>query len=523
MSGAGGCPGDLRLSCPGEIRNIPALVKSNGFKVAIPFTGARRSHAVRWRTRRDGKLSPSQFLVLSFAGLITFGTLGLLWLPGLYTGEPLGWVDALFMATSASCITGLTVVEVGSYFTPAGQVFLLLLVQLGGLGMLGLASLVIVTLNRRLSLRQDLLAGSGAVGSAARDVPVRSLVRDVLLFTAFAEGAGFLLLWGMWAIWPPAPGIGPLESAWHALFHSVSAFCNAGFSTFEGGGLVAFQNRPGTQIVLAGGIVVGGIGFLTLEELKLWVRARRQRRAFRLSLHTRLVLVMTGTLIVAGWIGLGALEWVNRSTLGSMPTHDKVVNALFLSISSRTAGFNTIDTGQTLPATQFLIILLMSIGGAPGSTAGGVKVTTIGILIAMAWARLRARTSNDLWDRTIPDTTAQRAVGLFVFSFVIVTAGIALLTILELGRSYSLPTDLGLVLPRRFHFLDYMFEAASAFNTVGMSTGPTAGLTSNGRLLLVILMFVGRIGPLTFAAALSWDDPNQRLVRRFSQEDIVVG
>jgi trk system potassium uptake protein TrkH len=503
---------------------MPALSRSNGFKVAIPFTGARRgareTRAVRWRTRRDGKLSPSQFLALSFAGLVTFGTMGLLWIPGLYTGEPLHWVDALFMATSASCITGLTVVEVGTYFTPLGQAFLLLLVQLGGLGMLGLASLVIVTLNRRLSLRQDVLAGAGAVGAAAQDVPVRSLVRDVLLFTLAAEGTGFLLLWGIWAIWPPED-LGRLELAWHALFHSVSAFCNAGFSTFQGGGLMSFQNRPGTQLVLMGGIVIGGLGFLTLEELKLWVRARRQRRAFRLSLHTRLVLTMTLVLIVGGWVGLGALEWVNKGTLGPLASHDKVVNALFLSISSRTAGFNTIDTGQTLPATQFLIIILMSIGGAPGSTAGGVKVTTIGILVAMAWARLRARTSNDLWDRTIPDTTAQRAVGLFVFSFVMVTIGIAALTILELGRSFAV--DIGITLPRQYHFLDYMFEATSAFNTVGMSTGPTPLLTGKGRLLLVVLMFVGRIGPLTFAAALSWDDPNQRLVKRFAQEDVVVG
>ena len=478
---------------------------------------------MRWRRRRDGKLSPSQFLALSFAGLITFGTCGLFWLPGLYTGNPLHWIDALFMATSASCITGLTVVEIGTYFTPMGQLFILLLVQLGGLGMLGLASLVIVTLNRRLSMRQDILAGGGAVGEAARAVPVRSLVRDVLVFTLIAEGTGFVLLWSLWAIWPPAEEIGRMEAGWHALFHSVSAFCNAGFSTFEGGGLTAFQDRPGTQLVLIGGIVVGGIGFLTLEELKLWFRARRQKCAFRLSLHTRLVLVMTAILIVGGWAALGALEWVNENTLGPLPLHDKVVNALFLSVSSRTAGFNTIDTNQTLPATQFLVIILMSIGGAPGSTAGGVKVTTVGILLAMAWARLRARQSNDLWDRTIPDTTAQRAVGLFVFSFVMMTGGIALLTIMELGRHFAWPMELGLVLPRQFHFLDYMFEAVSAFNTVGMSTGPTPLLTGKGQLLLVVLMYVGRIGPLTFAAALSWDDPSQRLVKRFAQEDVVVG
>lgn len=463
-------------------------------------------------------------LVVTFLGLITGGTLGLKLLPGLYTADKLGWLDALFTATSASCVTGLVVVDTATHFTFAGQAFLLLLIQAGGLGMLGLASLIIVTLNSRLSLRQDVLAGgSGTPGGAAAHVKVRSLVRDVFIFTALAEGIGFVLLFGLWTIWPIREGIGAGETAWHALFHAISAFCNAGFSTFSDS-LMGMQNRPMTQIVIMGGCISGALGFLTLEEIKLWVQARRRKKSFRLSLHTRLVLVTFGILLLIGWAAAMSLEWANNRTLGPLAVQDKIVNALFCSMTPRTAGFNTVDFDETLPATKFITILLMSIGGAPGGTAGGMKVTTIGILAAMAIARFRGRPTTDLWDRTLPSATTQRAVGLFAFSFTVMTAGLLLLTITELGAYY--PGDQAAaagVVESRHDFLDHMFEAASAANTVGLSTGPTPDLSPAGRFLLVLLMFIGRVGPLTFAAALSRDDPNQRLVKRYAQEDVIVG
>src|SRR5690606_13037248 len=183
----------------------------------------------------------------------------------------------------------------------------------------------------------------------------------------------------------------------------------------------------------------------------------------------------------------------------------------------------TVDYGQTLPATQFFTILLMAIGGAPGSTAGGIKVTTVGILAAMAWGRLKARRTTDLWDRTLPETTANRAVGLFTFAFIFLTFGIAALTITELGTAFTRTPDFGLVVAEPFEFLDYMFEATSAFATVGLSTGVTPVLTDEGRLLMVLLMFVGRIGPLSFAAAISRTDPARRVIQRLANEDVVVG
>ena len=473
-------------------------------------------------------LSPAQTLVLSFVVLIAAGTLLLRYLPGIYAdpAEGLDLLDSLFTATSAVCVTGLIVVDTATYFNFWGQLLILGMIQLGGLGMIGLASAIIVTLNRRLSLRQHAIAGGGEATGPAANVPVRGLVRDVLVFTLASEGIVFLLLWALWASQPAdtLPELNGHPLVWHALFHSVSAFCNAGFSTFSDS-LVGFQDRAATQLVVMGGVVLGGIGFLTLEELKLWVQGRSGERAFRLSLHTRLVLAATLVAVLSGWALLGALEWSNPKTLGRLDWGDKLVNALFLSVTPRTAGFNTIDYDAALPATNFLTILLMSIGGAPGGTAGGMKVTTVAILIAMAHARFRGHRTTDLWGRTVPTPTAQRAVGLFTFAFTIVTIGILLLSVTELGLGPTVAEELHMSGAGKFEFLDYMFEASSAFNTVGLSTGPsfTGALSPSGRFLIVLLMFVGRVGPLTFAAALSRGSPEQRLVRRYAQEDVVVG
>jgi len=504
------------------------------------FAGVRRVGAVVFSRRRRvlSRLGPAQLFAATFLGLVLLGTLGFKALPGLYAEgkEPLSWLDALFTATSAVCVTGLIVVDTGTHFTRLGQAYVLLLVQLGGLGMLGLASFVILTFRSRLSLRQDAIATGGSAMPASGNVRTRSLVRDVLVFALLAELAGFALLFALWANDFPAR-----EAAWHALFHSVSAFCNAGFSSFTDS-LVGFQDRPATLAVIAAGVVVGGLGFLTLEELKLWLRARRKRRQFRLSLHARVVLTATLVLVLAGAAVIGPLEWGNPRTLGHLNVLDRLGNALFMSITPRTAGFHTVSYDQTLQATNFATILLMSIGGAPGSTAGGIKVTTVAVLVAMAYSRFKARSTTDFFHRTVPPVTSQRAVGLFAFSFSIIAGGVFLLAVVELdpgpvdataasalgGDPYS-PDALDEVARRgiaevgRGDFLDVMFEATSAFNTVGLSAGDTSELSTGGRLLTIALMFIGRVGPLTIAAALSHGAAPTRTFRRFAHEDVVVG
>lgn len=458
-----------------------------------------------WRGRWWQVVTPAQLLVASFALLVAAGTLGLRLLPGLYTGERLGWLDALFTATSAVCVTGLVVVDTATYFTPAGQAYLLLLIQLGGLGIVTLTSLVIVALGRRLSLRQEVLSGSDH--DVAPLVDARTLTRDVVGFTLLIEAAGalaLLLLWG--------PEMGWSRAWWPALFHSVSAFCNAGFSTFSDS-LIGFQRSPATLLVVGTLILLGGLGFLTMEELRLNWRAWREGRRYRVSLHSRLVLGMTAILVLGGWAAFAAFEW--GITLAGLPLADRVTAAWFLSVTPRTAGFNVIDYAQGSDATAFLTILFMFIGGGPGSTAGGIKITTVALIGLLAWTRFRGHEVASLMGRSVPEETIQRAVGLAVVAFTVVTGAIFLYTATEM---FGVPHNRS-----GGRFVEHMFEAVSAFNTVGLTMGITPGLSPAGKWLTVLLMFLGRVGPLTFAAALALRPPTGAGEFRFAYEDVVVG
>jgi trk system potassium uptake protein len=459
-----------------------------------------RRRASVWR-----RLSAAQLFVLSFALLILVGTLGLKALPGLYTGAKLSWLDALFTAASAVCVTGLIVVDTATYFTVAGQAWILLLIQFGGLGMITFTTVIILALGRRLSLRQELL--STGTAEVTREIDYRRLTRDLVAFTLVFEAAGAILLY---LLWIPRLGLG--GSVWPALFHSISAFCNAGFSTFSTS-LTDFQTAPATLLVVMTLIIAGGLGFLTLDELYLNHRARREGRRFRISLHSRIALAATAVLLIGGWILYTFLEW--RLTLGAMPLWARPFNSLFMSVTARTAGFNTVDYDEASGGANFLTILLMSIGGSPGSTAGGMKTTTVALIGLLAWSRFRGSEITSLWGRSVPEETVQRAVGLFTVAFGVVTAAILAYVTLEMGNVVHSEAARG--------FLPYMFEAASAFNTVGLSMGVTPELSASGRWLTILLMYLGRVGPLTFAAAIALPRPTPRGEFRFAYEDVVVG
>jgi trk system potassium uptake protein TrkH len=446
------------------------------------------------------RVTPPQMFVGSFLLLVVLGTLGLKLLPGLYTGRPLGWLDALFTATSAVCVTGLVVEDTATFFTPAGQAFILLLIQLGGLGMIAFASLIILALGGRLSLRQmDVTVGSL---DANPQIDARRLIFDIVLFTFGIELVGAASLYALWG-----PRMGWQEAAWPAVFHSVSAFCNAGFSTFSDN-LIGLRQSPASLAVVMALIVAGGLGFLTLEELYIRLVPWKSGPVVRMSLHSRLVLLTTAVVIVGGAALAGLLEW--DRTLAGLPAGDRVTNAFFISVTARTAGFNSIDYGRAAEGTNFLTILLMMIGGSPGSTAGGVKTTTVALLGLLAWSRLRGASVTSVWGRSVREEVTDRAIGLFVVAFGIVTVGIFILAITEPSAG------------RSFGFLDHMFEAVSAFNTVGLSTGVTPHLTTAGRVVAIALMFVGRVGPLTFAAALSVRQLDGRKFR-YAYEDVEVG
>ena len=468
---------------------------SRGLNLWIGQTDRRRS---LWR-----RLTPPQVFVASFLVLIALGTLGLKLLPGLYVGAGLGWLDALFTATSAVCVTGLIVVDTGTYFTLAGQAFLLLLIQLGGLGMITFTTLIILALGRRLSLRHEGLSSAGA--EVAPNVPMDRLARDVVLFTFGIEAIGAVVLYALWV-----PRFGWSDALWPAVFHAVSAFCNAGFSTFPDS-LESFRSGPATLMIITILFTTGGIGFLTLEELLLGWRATRARVAFRLSLHSRLVLATTAVLLAMGWALFALFEW--DRTLASLGPFDRMVNAFLMSATPRSGGFSTIDYAEAADSTNFLTIILMFIGGSPGSTAGGLKTTTFALIALIAWERLRGRTVPSLWARSVPDETVQRAIGLAVVVFAAVTTGIFIFTWTE-QTGVSSGGD---------RFLAHMFESVSAFNTVGLSMGVTRALSDAGKSLSVLFMFLGRVGPLTFAAALALAAARQRVAYRYAYEDVVVG
>jgi trk system potassium uptake protein TrkH len=449
-------------------------------------------------------LSPSQLFVGAFLLLILAGTVGFMVLPGLYTGAPLGWVDALFTATSAICVTGLIVVDTATYFTTWGQAYVLLLIQLGGLGIITFTSLIIVALGRRLSLRQESLA-SGAAG-VAENVDKRDLIWAIFRFTVAAEVVGALLIYLCWV-----PEFGWDGAVWHAVFHAVSAFCNAGFSTFTTS-LMGFQAHLPLLAVIMVLIVVGGLGFLTLEELYVWRRVYQQEGRFRLSVHSQIVLATTALLIVGGWVAFTAFEW--DSTLAGMPWGRRLMNGLFASVTPRTAGFNTIDYAKVETETNVLTVIFMMIGGSPGSTAGGVKTTTFALLGLLAWSRLQGKPTTSISGRTIPESTIQKAMSLFIVAVALVATGIFLFSVTEIPETVAAAAS---------PFLTYVFEVVSAFNTVGLSMGATGDLSATGRVITVVLMFIGRVGTLTFVAAMAREPTRITGGFRYAHEDVSIG
>jgi trk system potassium uptake protein TrkH len=445
-------------------------------------------------------LTGVQLLAASFLGLIAVGTVGLLLLPGLYTGDPLGVVDALFTATSAVCVTGLIVVDTATHFSPAGQAWIAVLIQLGGLGIVVFAALILSLLGGRASVGTEQAAGAEAAALARIDT--RSLVRTIVVATFAVEAGGAVILWALWA-----PRFGPAAAIWPAIFHAISAFCNAGFSTFSDS-LVGLRGSLPSLAVMGTLIVSGGLGFVVVWDLRTWyVRGR----VHRVTLHTRLVVGSTIMLLIGGTVLYLLFEW--RHALGALAWPARLWNALFMSVTARTAGFNTVDYDTLSNPSMFLTVLLMLVGGSPGSTAGGLKTTTVALLALLLVSRLRGHRRVSLGWRTIPQETVERAAGLAL-------AGIALLGVCVF---LLLMTELPAEVADRTHLARVVFEAHSAFGTVGLSMGATPQLSTAGKLIVTFLMFLGRIGPLTLAASMALSGRRRRVRFRYAHEDVVIG
>lgn len=446
------------------------------------------------------KLSHSQIFSASFILMILLGAFSLNSLPNLYVGDGLSFIDALFTATSAVCVTGLIVVDTATYFTFWGQLLILVLIQIGGLGMLSFTSLIILALGRRLSLKEESIYQSFA-GDASRVDPYKLIYR-IFIFTFVIEAIGAFCLYLFWYRDFPFT-----EAIWLSVFHSISAFCNAGFSVFSDS-LVSSSLNAGIILTCSGLVVLGGIGFFTIEEVVRIPSNFKNSKIRKISLQTKIVLFTSFILLLVGTVLFSLLEW--NGVFRGMSFYDKVLNAFFMSVTSRTAGYNSVDYAQLSDASNFLNIILMTIGGSPGSAAGGIKTTTFFLVFLLAWSRIRGEQEPSFRARSIPTETINRAVGLLVIASLVISMSVFLMCIFESSRGIG------------NNFLVIFFEVVSAFNTVGLSLGGTADLTISSKILLIVLMILGRVGPLTFAAALFFKSRVKNKFR-YAYEDVVVG
>ncbi|MDQ4034513.1 MAG: Trk family potassium uptake protein [Chloroflexota bacterium] len=424
--------------------------------------------------------SPALSLLLLFAVLIAAGTT-LLSLPmATNEGAPTRFVDALFTATSAACVTGLTVVDTATHWSPFGQVVILVLIQSGGFGIMAGSTLLLrLFLGRRSTLRDRLLVQESLGGMQLGSVT--GLLGRIAIFTIVAELIGAIVLSIAFTSGPEAGPPGDPLGIWWGVFHSISAFNNAGFDLTGGfRSLSPFVDDWIVLLTVAVLLTLGGLGFAVVGD------AIAKRRWARMALETKLVIVATVALLVGGTLLIGFTEWSNPATLGALPTEQRLLNALFESATLRTAGFTALDTGAFVEATLFVVMALMFIGGASGSTAGGIKVTTFSVLLIAIVSTVRGQPSAIAFGRRIQHAIVYRALA------------VALLAI-----AFVFLIGLGLTLTTEATFVQTLFEAVSAFGTVGATTGITPELSDPGRLIATFAMFVGRLGPLTLVLALA--------------------
>jgi trk system potassium uptake protein TrkH len=449
---------------------------------------------------------PELIAALTFAVAIAVGTL-LLCLPMASAAG--GWTDpvtAFFTAVSATCVTGLVVVDTGSYFSHAGQFVILGLIQLGGLGIMTFATTLLVLAGRRLSLRDEFVLMDALGNVQFRGI--RSLLRRTIAFVATFELVGAAIVAVRLAT---AYDYGWPRAIYHGLFHSISAFCNAGFA-LHGDSLSRFRGDPVISLTIVALLVAGGLGFIVLFNLSLLRLWRRDRLARgRLSLHSSLALSASLVLMAIGWFGVLFLEW--RGVLSELGLGEKLLVSLFQGTTPRTAGFNVVDMAALAPATQFLTSILMFIGGCPSSTAGGIKVTTMVVLLCATHDLVRGRARTDIWQRTIPAGLVREAIAIVLLgSFCVMLAYGVLLVTEHVGLAdQQTPISSEALL----------FEVISAFGTVGLSTGITASLSTVGKLLLACCMFIGRLGPLTLAVSMSVGVRPKAVI--YPEEDVIVG
>ncbi|HHY82397.1 MAG TPA: Trk family potassium uptake protein [Clostridiales bacterium] len=440
-------------------------------------------------------MSPARVLALSFLLTIILGTALLLLPAASVQGQSMGFMDALFTATSAVCVTGLVVVDTGTQLSLLGQLVILFLVQTGGLGIMTMSTLVFMLLGKRITLRERLLIMEALNLHNLQGV-VR-LTRRILLITFLIEAAGaFLLALRFIPVFGWGTGI------YFSIFHSISAFCNAGFDLMgHYSSLTGFTGDVIINFIILGLIVLGSLGFTVIMDL-----GRHGFHIRKWTLHTKIVVFATAALALSGSIFFFLVEYNNPDTMGHLSLGNKILASLFLSAGSKTAGMNTISIGVLTNASKFLMMLLMFIGGSPSSMGGGIKTTTFSVILLMVWSVIKGKEDIVVFKKCIPISIALRALAIALISLLALSVVISVLSLLE-----SAP------------FMDIMFQAASALGTVGLSVMDIAGMLNISKMILVLSMFMGRVGPLSLTLAFAKKQSLSSNSIHYPEERIMVG
>ena len=445
------------------------------------------------------KMEPTQIMVIGFAIVILIGAILLSMPISTQNGESIGFLDALFTSTSAVCVTGLIAVDTSTYWSFFGQLIIITLIQIGGLGFMTVTTLFSLIIKKRINLKERLL-----IQESLNQIDLSGLVkltRYILLTTFFIEGTGALLLSTVFI-----PQFGILNGIWYSIFHAISAFCNAGFDLMgvvsgPFSSLTYYVNNFTITITISLLIILGGIGFPVILDVI------RNKKLSKLTIHSKVVLFSTIVLIAFGMLFILLLEYNNPNTLGKLGFGGKILASLFQSITIRTAGFNTIDLAAMRESSIFVMIILMFIGASPASTGGGIKTTTIATLILTVKSFILEKQDIEVCKRRISETTVKKSLGIFLIGITIVVMGTLIISITDPD----------------FSLLEVEFEVVSAIATVGLSIGGSPNLSVLGKIFIMLFMFMGRVGSLNILMALSSRGVKNNPPIRYPEGKIIVG
>lgn len=458
------------------------------------------------RILRTVKLQPAQTIIIGFLILILLGSALLATPFATRSGRPVPYLDALFTSTSAVCVTGLVVVDTGTVYSLFGQIVIILLIQAGGLGVMTVMSLAFLLLRKRITLSERMV-----IKESFNEFDLSGLVKvilKVIKVTLIAEllGAGLLAIRFI-------PAFGWDKGMFFSLFHAISAFCNAGFDLFGPvsapyKSLTMFSGDPLVILTIAFLVIIGGLGFVVITHI---LSPERIRGKQGISRYARLVITATAVLIIVGMVSVYLFEQNNPNTIGNMSFGEKILNSFFQSVTPRTAGYATFDQGALLPATKFIVIMLMFIGASPAGTGGGIKTTTFSIVILFLLASMLGKHDVTTRDRRIAADTVRRALTITLISLLLVVAASLAMMGIEGQRG-------GLFTPENI-----VFEVVSAFGTVGLTSGITPMLSTASRIILIFVMYVGRVGLLTLVVALALRSRKDDANIRYPEERFMVG